>query len=242
MIATHQLAAGYALTVTPAGGARVSVSCREDAGESAFLRGARTFGPYLVPRTFDVRGDAVLSASVADVSAAFGGLLLTSDGAPVSAAQATADVNPAGDDNGLTFTAREYGAGGNDITVTYVDPGANDAALSVSVYDKSIVVFLATGEAGAIESTAAEVMAAVEASAAASELVSVALLESDTNFSDGSGIVTAMTSTALEDGAGTAIGSARPGALCIDTANGLVYRNSGTQAEPLWTRLGDHTP
>jgi len=30
-----------------------------------------------------------------------------------------------------------------------------------------------------------------------------------------------------------------PGGLCFDTTNGDVYRNSGTQAEPVWTQLAD---
>jgi hypothetical protein len=38
----------------------------------------------------------------------------------------------------------------------------------------------------------------------------------------------------------TGEGTAPKGALYSDTTTGLVYRNSGTQAEPLWTRLGDH--
>lgn len=237
---SYRLEPGYALTVTPEAGARlVSVACADDATESALIREARTWGPYMVPRTFSVRGDAAAAVAPSAVGASLGGLLLVSDGAPADAAQATIDVNPTGDDNGLTFTARQYGAGGNEITVAYVDPGANDAALSVSVAGNAIVVSLATGEAGAIESTAAEILAAVQAHGPAHELVAAALLESDTNFSDGSGVVTAISSTALEGGTGYAIGVARPGALCIDTTNGLVYRNSGTQAQPTWTAIAD---
>ncbi len=40
-------------------------------------------------------------------------------------------------------------------------------------------------------------------------------------------------------GAGTGVGIANPGAICIDTTNGDVYRNSGTQAAPAWTQLAD---
>ena len=232
----HLLDRGYALTVTPAADARaVSVVCSEDAAESALIREARTWGPYLVPRTFSVRGDAAATVAASAVGASIGGLLLVSDGAPADAAQATIDVNPTGDDNGLTFTARQYGAGGNEITIAYIDPGANDAALSVTVAGNAIRVSLATGEAGAIESTAAEVLAAIQAHGPAHELVTVSLLESDTNFSDGSGAVTAIASTALEGGAGYGIGVARPGALCIDTTNGALYRNGGTRAAPNWT-------
>jgi hypothetical protein len=37
----------------------------------------------------------------------------------------------------------------------------------------------------------------------------------------------------------TGEGVALPGAIYIDTDNGNVYRNSGTQAEPAWTQLAD---
>ncbi len=236
---TYQLEPGYALTVTPATGARVTVACLEDSGEAAFLRAARTFGPYLVRRTFNVAGDATLASAVSTLGAALAGLLMTSADVPEDAAQATVNVNPTGDDNGLTFTAREYGAGGNSITVTYVDPGANDAALAVSVTGRSIVVSLATGEAGAIESTAADVLAAIEANGAANELVTVSIMTSDTGSADdGTGVVTAMAATALEGGTGTGIGVARPGGLCIDTTNGAVYRNGGTRAAPDWHANG----
>lgn len=237
----YRIDPGYALTVTPVLGARaVSVACSEDSGESALIRSARTWGPYLVPRTFVVRGDASSSVAASTVGAQFGGLLLVAADTPEDAAQATVAVNPTGDDNGLTFTARAYGAGGNEITVTYVDPGANDAALSVSVAGTAITVSLATGEAGAITSTAAEVAAAVAAHGLANELVTVEILASDSGTGDdGSGIVTAIASTALENGAGTGIGIALPGGLCIDTTNGLVYRNSGTRAAPAWTALAD---
>ncbi len=37
----------------------------------------------------------------------------------------------------------------------------------------------------------------------------------------------------------TGEGTAVKGALYIDTINGFVYRNSGTQAHPAWTKLAD---
>ncbi|MEY2656079.1 MAG: hypothetical protein RLZZ524_3107 [Pseudomonadota bacterium] len=240
MTTSYRLEPGYALTVTPTTGARVvSVACSEDSGESALIRSARTWGPYLMPRTFSVRGDATASTAASTVGASLGGLLLVSDGAPEDATQATINVNPTGNDNGLTFTARQYGAGGNAITVTYVDPGANDAALAVTVAGNAIRVSLKTGVAGAIESTAAEVLAAIEAHGAANELVTVAIMTSDSgDGDDGSGVVTAIASTALAGGAGTGIGIARPGALCIDTTNGAVYRNGGTRLVPDWHANG----
>lgn len=231
------LLAGFVLTVT-AGDIAASIKQVEDATVGAILPAltARTFGPYLVEREFIVSDGATVSTAVADVSKNIAGLLTMSDGAPVSAVRAALAVNPAGDDNSLTFTARAYGAEGDRITIEYVDPAANDAELAVSVSGNTVVVSLATGVAGAITSTAAEVLAAIEASIPATRLVSVALDAADSGGADdGSGIVTAMTAAPLADGAGTGIGVALPGGICIDTTDGVEYRNTGTTAAPVWT-------
>lgn len=41
------------------------------------------------------------------------------------------------------------------------------------------------------------------------------------------------------DPVATGQGTSPKGALYSDTTGGLVYRNSGTQAQPIWTALGD---
>lgn len=233
----YKLKAGQTLTATANEG-RIHVRAADAGGESAFTHSTVAFGPYLVARDFLVDGYAAIE--IADVLAPANALLFESDGAPDDAAQATLAVNPTGDDNGLTFTARSYGAEGNEITIEYVDPSANDAALAVSVFRQAIIVSLATGVAGAIESTAADVLAAVEAHGLANALVTVAIDASDSGSGDdGSGVVTAMAAAPLADGAGTGIDVVKPGGLLIDIANGDVYRNSGTQAAPEWTKLGD---
>lgn len=232
MAVLYKLTAGKTLTATAVEG-RIHV--RSDVG-SAFTRSAVTFGPYLVDTDWLVDGDA--SVVLADYSAPFNALVFESDGAPDDAAQASLSVNPTGDDNAVIFTAREYGAGGNAITVAYTDPGGATAALSVSVFRQAITVSLARA-ASSISSTAADVLAAVQANNAANELVTVALDESDSNFSDGSGVVTAMAEAPLADGAGTAVGVLKPGGLLVDSSNGNVYRNSGTLAAPAFTQLGD---
>src|SRR4051794_10903504 len=61
--------------------------------------------------------------------------------------------------------------GGNDLSAQLVDPHANNAALAVTVADKKITVSLATNATGAITSTAAQVIAAVNASPAASAVI-----------------------------------------------------------------------
>lgn len=60
---------------------------------------------------------------------------------------------------------------GNNITVEYLDPAANNAVLSISVSAKAITVHLATGAGGAITSTANEILDAIAASDAARALV-----------------------------------------------------------------------
>lgn len=158
-------------------------------------------------------------------------------GAPAATAHGTLTVNPTGDDNGLIYTSVAYGAGANAITIRYVDPAANNAALSVSVLGSAITVNLATGVAGAITSTAAEVKAAIDALPAAAALVTVAIQTADSGSGDdGSGVVTAMASAPLTGGAGVGIGVAGICSRYSDITNGKLYLNSGagTKAVPVW--------
>lgn len=104
----------------------------------------------------------------------------------------------AGANNDLTFIARTPGTAPT-ITVTYVDPSANNAALSVSVSGSDITVNLATNGSGTITSTASQVKAAIEASAAATALVVVELAASNT----GAGVVTALAQQTLAGPVGT---------------------------------------
>jgi len=101
----------------------------------------------------------------------------------VDCAAANADV---------TYTAINGGISGNDITIAYIDP-AGAAALSVVVVGDAITVNLAH-DGAAITSTAADVVAAVAASGAASLLV--------TGVADGTGLglVNAEVATNLADG------------------------------------------
>lgn len=236
MATSYKLKAGSTITAT-------AVTSRIDVRSADGVDRAQTFssvafGPYLVDRTFLVDGDA--SVSIAEDVTARNKLLIESAGAPDDALQATVNVNPTGDDNGLTFTAVEYGTGGNSIAVRYVNPGANNAALAVSVAHKQITVSLATNSGGTITSTAAEVLDVVNAHPEAGALVVASIYAGDTGSADdGSGVVTAMAPTALTGGAGTGIGVLAKGGLCVDTTNGYVYRNSGTQAVPVYTKLGD---
>jgi hypothetical protein len=115
-------------------------------------------------------------------------------GAPVNAVAAALTTALSGANNDLTFTAKVKGEAGNDITITYVNPGEETATESVEVTGSDIVVTLRS--VSAVLSTAAQVKAAIEANAAANALVSVA----NANANDGTGAVTAMAEDALEGG------------------------------------------
>lgn len=96
-------------------------------------------------------------------------------------------------------------ATGNTVRVRYVDPAANSAVLGVVVAGKDITVNLATSAIGAITSTAAQVKAAIDASAPAAALVTVA----NAAGNDGTGVVTALAYTNLAGGTDYVIGTSR---------------------------------
>lgn len=239
--------AGHQMTVNATLGAGRVVS---DAGVmTAIDAGAtETFGPSAVPTFYRLYAlDGPLVYAVEPVAfptlaeaRAFGTDLveLSGDGAPDASVQASLDVNPDGDDNGLTITAVTAGEGGDLIQIEYVDPGVVDAALAVSVRDKIITVSLATDSEEAIESTAADVLAALEASADAAALVGVEIDASDSGSGDdGSGVVTAMARAPLANGAGVGAGVAGIGSRYTDVTNGVLYINTGTKAVPVWGAL-----
>ena len=69
----------------------------------------------------------------------------------------------------VVLTSRAWGhEGGNDITAEFRDPGAPSLPLSVSMAGNDLVVSLGTDAAGAPSSTAAQVVAAINATPAAS--------------------------------------------------------------------------
>jgi hypothetical protein len=104
-----------------------------------------------------------------------------------------------GANNDIVLTARQAGLSGNTISLTLVDPSGNNQALAVTVSGNDISASLATGAGGAITTTAAQLLAAIAASAAANSLVSGA----NKTGNDGSGVVTALTKTNLTGGLAT---------------------------------------
>lgn len=130
---------------------------------------------------------------------------------PVDGVQSSVTINMGNADADPTYTAVEYGTAGDSITVTHVDPAANDAVLGVVVSGNDITVNLATGAGGAITSTANEVKAAIEAEAAAAALVTVAVEGA------GTGVVEAKAETSLTGGVDVTAGE--NGSLRFDATN-----------------------
>lgn len=118
--------------------------------------------------------------------------------AAVAAALATGVV---ANNNAITFTAKQAGLVGNDISLTMVDPAGNNGALSVDVVGRDIIVTLATEGTSAIASTAADVIAAVIASAAG-DLVT----PTNTGASTGAALVVAVAKTDLAGGTDASVG------------------------------------
>jgi phage tail sheath protein FI len=108
--------------------------------------------------------------------------------APDSDAAATATLTTGAvvNDNALTWTATSEGVGGNNTGV-YLKARGLSQALAVDVSNGVITVQLETDATGVVQSTAAEVLAAVNANTDAAALVTV----SDTGESDGSGVAEA---------------------------------------------------
>lgn len=112
----------------------------------------------------------------------------------------------AGANNDLTYTAKAAApnyVAGNSVRVAYVVAGVS-TPLTVAVSGNDITVNVATNGASAATSTAAQVMAAVNASVPASALVTAA----NATGNDGTGVVTAMAFTSLTGGQNFTLGRA----------------------------------
>lgn len=110
--------------------------------------------------------------------------------------KATLQTGTATANNGITYTSKLAGVLGNKINIRLVDPKANSAALAVTVSQQDITVSLATSEAGAITTTAAQLIAAIAANTAANALVTA----SATGASTGATVLTAATRQYLAGG------------------------------------------
>jgi hypothetical protein len=157
------------------------------------------------PTSVELRIQIVRKPTIARVvpGAAFSaaGLPVQSDGLgraiPAGAAEAAfLQTGVQANDNALEWVAVATGTGGNAVTVAVTNPGGTAPAEVVTVVSNAISVAGRTA-GGVLESTAAEIIAAIQASTAASALVTV----NNAGVSDGSGIVTAFAATNLASGA-----------------------------------------
>lgn len=139
-------------------------------------------------------------------------------------AQATLTTGTVATNNALVLTAVLLGAAGNGITVTYKDPRSNSAPLSIAVSGKDIVVSLATSAAGALTSTAAQILAAINANADANDLV----LATNAGASTGAGTVAAMSRAALAGGQDEAFPLNTPVLIAGSAAQAAALGATGT--------------
>jgi hypothetical protein len=145
-------------------------------------------------RQFMLRQIVLLSTAIAALS---NGATVVAQERNVNAkTAATLSTTLTGANNDIVLTAKTKGVAGNAITLALVDPSGNDQALAVEVTGTDIVVSLATSGAGAITTTATQLLAALAANEDAGALVTGALKGADT----GAAAVTALAETALSGG------------------------------------------
>lgn len=133
----------------------------------------------------------------------------------------------AGADNDVDWVAMVPGA--SALTVAYVNPGTNNAALSVAKSGNAITVNLATGPAGAITTTANDIVAAARASADVSPYVRASVAAGNT----GAGVVIALAATGLGNWAASTLDvklqiSADQAATYYDSPEGAFAQLTGT--------------
>lgn len=151
------------------------------------------------------------------------GDLLVSDGVGRAVAAGTGGsavltTGTVGANNAITWTAQDPGADANEVRIQLRNPAGNSQALSVDVDGTDIIVNLATDGAGAITTTAAQALAAVNEDNTASGMVVAA----NATGSSGAGVVAAVALTNLAGGSDPAAEGAIQGrALTAANAAGV---------------------
>jgi hypothetical protein len=130
-----------------------------------------------------------------------------------------------GNANRVVLTSRAWGhEGGNDITARFVDPGAAGSPLQVMVAGNDITVSLATDAGGALTSTAADVVAAINGNDPARALVKAVTYRGNT----GTGVAPVTERISLSDF--LAVSAAVP-------ASGIPHDNSHVQRGPFQPKV-----
>lgn len=143
-------------------------------------------------------------------------------------ARSTLTTSLTGANNDVTFTAVPEGAAGDAITICYLDPGGNDQGLDSTLSLSDITILLATGPAGAITTTANDLLSFVNAAFP----TFVAGVTAPGN--NGTGVVTAMGATHLAGG-GAETSLEVPAAVYPDVA---VTQAFGNTAEDVLQAVG----
>lgn len=230
-LAGDQLKAGRFVAVTGYGTDRSYLADHASAGD------AHPFGvtqresakPNVEdPASVDLLVECVRTGAIAFVEAgeeieAPTDIAVGAEGKAVAADAAVAaklETGTVGENNAITWTAKNAGTGGNKLSVEILNTGKGKS-LSVDVDGNKITVIAATNEVGegAITSTADQVKEAVEEHDAASQLVSVA----DTGASDGTGVVKAVAKTSLAGGTESTGGAAAVGKALTDAEEAGDY-------------------
>jgi len=217
-------------------------------------------GGYLAGAVAQVRMDDVVTNEVVEVKSALStdlvgdnnDLVFTSkltgtagdaitikydDTTPTSVAEVKSSLSTdlVGDNNDIVYTSKLTGTAGDAITVAYLDPSMESQSLDVVVTGTAIEVYLATNDqnGGEIISTAYEIKTAIANLPAAHALVGTA----DKAGNDGSGVVTAMTETALAGGVDAVVTATTVTVTDTDIVVGLakdtsnVITSTGTQVK-----------
>lgn len=124
--------------------------------------------------------------TIRTVASAVIGLVATAPDAAVGTA-ASGRIIFAAPNSGVSYTAKEVGSAGNAIRVRYKDPKEASAAIAVKISPAGgdVTVTLATDVDGAITSTAADIVTAINTDDAASQMLAAEVRSGE----DGSGVV-----------------------------------------------------
>ena len=152
----------------------------------------------------------------------------------IAAVKAHLHTGVVANNNAVLWTAVTGGAAGNSIKVALLDPGGNNKPLEVTIINDEIRVNLATGADGAISSTAAQVIAAVNTHLFAKTLV----LAANDGASTGAAAVVAAAAAPLAEGANANV---VPSLILADdvTFSSVDSVNGVTHADQIVTAI-DH--
>ena len=141
---------------------------------------------------------------------------------------ATGNLGATAATQAVILTSRAWGhEGGNDLTAEFVNPGVADSPLTVSMIGNDLSVRLATNSAGALTATAAQVIAAINATPAVAPL----LVAQTYRGNAGAGVVQPRTKGNLSDFLSTATNAHVPRGPFEYSVMRITRRNGGPSGE-----------